>query len=144
MGMYTPLTYYLFLFLLLFSLPIQTLLAQFTQQKGDPPPEALVRISSIIQKLHQTSSSRNSSRNLETPKALCGRVANVLIWEQSHWNLITENVPIGCFVRLRNVDVNQWKNNDFRCKYRLVCWDHNHTILCADCTRSIDFLTFYP
>jgi hypothetical protein len=93
-------------------LVLQTMPARQTQEKGDPPPEALTKIASTIQKLHAS----GRSRNLETPKALCGKVANVLIWEESHWKLIADHASVGSFIRLRNVDVRKWKTNEFRCK----------------------------
>jgi hypothetical protein len=94
-----------------FRLPIGTQLARSAQAQGDPPPEALVKISCILEKLRK---SNKRYRTLQTPKALCGKVANVVIWEESYWELVTKHVPVGCFVRLRNVDVRRWKDNEFR------------------------------
>jgi hypothetical protein len=83
------------------------------QANGEPPPEALIKIASTVKKLQKY----DQTRSLAIPKALCGKVVNVVIWEDPHWKLITESVPVGCFIRLRHVDVRKWKNNPFRCKY---------------------------
>ena len=40
---------------------------------------------------------------LDPPKCLCGRVTNVAIWEEPHWDLIREVLRVGSFIRLRNV-----------------------------------------
>ena len=61
----------------------------------------------------------NKTLQLEIPEAVCGKVANVVIWESAHWDLIRSHVPIGTFIRLRNVDVKRWNDNLFRCKYSL-------------------------
>ena len=53
---------------------------------------------------------------MEIPKTLCGRVSNVVIWEKSHWALINEHIPIGTFLRLRNVQPQKWEDDNFRCK----------------------------
>jgi hypothetical protein len=83
------------------------------QADGEPPPEALIKIASTVKKLQR----HDQTQSLVIPKALCGKVVNVIIWEDSHWKLITESVPVGCFIRLRHVDVRKWKNNPFWCKY---------------------------
>jgi len=57
-----------------------------------------------------------SIATMEIPKTLCGRVSNVVIWEKSHWALINEHIPIGTFLRLRNVHPKKWEDNNFRCK----------------------------
>ena len=94
---------------------IDTLLSHAALSNGDPPAEAMVQISSIIEKLEDAGMVK-----LDTPKAACGKVANVLVWEETHWKLITEHIPVGCFVRLRNVEVRRWKGNDFRCRFTLL------------------------
>lgn len=93
-----------------FRLPVNTVLARRTQAQGDPPPGALAKISSMLDKLRK---SNERYGTLQTPKALCGKVANVVIWEETFWELVTQHVQVGCFVRLRNVDVCPWKDNNF-------------------------------
>jgi hypothetical protein len=76
----------------------------------DPPPAAVSKAASIAQGLQATIGA------MKLPKALCGRVANAVIWEDAHWSLINEHAPIGTFLRLRNVAVRRWHQNQFRCK----------------------------
>lgn len=92
---------------IILRLPIRTQLARNTQREGDPPPESLVKISGILENL-------NLSEEMETPKALCGKVSNVWIWEESFWDLVTNHVQVGAFIRLRNVDARRWRDHDFR------------------------------
>lgn len=100
------------------SLPTQDLTSTVTGlELGDPPPLAVSRVASVIEKLK---TNPNLSTYLATPKALCGRVTNVVIWEEDHWKLIRDNVPIGSFIRLRNVEIKQWRRNHFRCKFSSV------------------------
>lgn len=56
--------------------------------------------------------------DMGVPVALCGSVANVVVWEKSHWDLIEKHIPVGTFLRLRNVHIPQrWQGNEFRCKF---------------------------
>ena len=100
-------------------LPIPTLEAKETQRTGDPPAAALTRIASIVQQLKTDSAHVGDAamKAMETPESLCGKVANAVIWETAHWELVTKHVPVGSFIRLRNVDVLPWKEQPFRCKY---------------------------
>lgn len=69
-----------------------------SQPNNDPPSQALTAISKIKE-------SRDGRPQMNTPQRLCGRVVNVVIWETSHWDVLTKhnNLKIGDFVRLRNV-----------------------------------------
>lgn len=73
---------------------------------GDPPTAALTSIAEVVMKHLQ---------GINPPKALAGRVINVLIWEQSHWDLVTEAVNVGSFVSLRNVEYNLIPSTRNRC-----------------------------
>ncbi|KAG7368887.1 telomeric single stranded DNA binding POT1/CDC13-containing protein [Nitzschia inconspicua] len=88
--------------------PVRTIFSQQAERNGDPPPEALEELVKIVQKLQQ------SSEDLVVPLSFCGRVANVLIWEEVHWTLLKEHVQLGTFIRLRNVDIRRWQYNQFR------------------------------
>jgi hypothetical protein len=90
---------------------VETIATRQAIGRGEPPPEALTRISSIVQRLQET------NHAMEIPKALCGRVSNVLVWEESHWEFIRQSAPVGTFLRLRNVDIRKWQNTPFRCKF---------------------------
>ena len=61
-------------------------------------------IHSIIQQLHL---GEQGNEVLEPPKALCGSVVNVTVWETVHWELIQSLsdsfMKVGKLVRLRNV-----------------------------------------
>lgn len=94
------------------TLPMSTAAALESITTGDPPSAALVKIAEIIKKLQVM----RQNPDLQPPKALSGRVANVAIWEKQHWDLIKDNfVTVGCFIRLRNVQDNKMKNCDLRC-----------------------------
>jgi len=69
--------------------------------QGDPPADALVQISRIIDKLK--SSNASIGLNLKAPNSLTGRVINAEVWEGQHWTLIQQSFSVGSFVRLRNV-----------------------------------------
>ena len=66
---------------------------------GDPPPAALSNLSRVVMSLRQM----KKYENLAVPEAVTGRVANVAVWEKSHWDLLVETTQIGSFIRLRNV-----------------------------------------
>jgi len=51
---------------------------------------------------------------LEPPKAVCGRVVNVAVWEDPSWDLVDASVRIGAFIRLRNVE-DRTMASGFRC-----------------------------
>lgn len=91
--------------------PVQTIVTQSVRGRGDPPSDAVFKVASIAQGLQASDSS------MKIPKALCGRVANVVIWEDQQWALVREHAPVGTFLRLRNVDVRRWQKNTFRCKF---------------------------
>ena len=100
---------------------------------GEPPPKVLSKIEDItymfrgrrkdgvpenISQLYKDGID-NSSSLLEPPRSLCGRVVNIMIWEQSHWDLITGDNPfigVGHFIRLRNVHSAHWKTENIPCK----------------------------
>ncbi len=104
------------------------------QKYGDPPSSVVAKVVSIIDMIaasdkssgdgsrpsDQTHGGGNLEVKMDHPGALCGKVANAVIWERAHWNLICKHVPIGTFIRLRNVGVRKWKEQSFRCKYRLA------------------------
>jgi hypothetical protein len=86
----------------------------------NPPPEeqrdaAYPRAIETVIQIHQQL--QTSMDSMEIPISLCGRVSNVVVWEKSHWALICEHIPVGTFLRLRNVHIPQrWEANNFRCK----------------------------
>lgn len=46
------------------------------------------------------------SNRIDPPKRLCGRVVNIVIWEESHWELVQkakECFGEGKFVRVKNI-----------------------------------------
>ena len=68
---------------------------------------------------------------METPKALCGKVVNVVVWEPAIWKFISENIKVGCFLRLRNVSVDSGLNTGFRGKYDTTrCTSRVSTLVC--------------
>jgi hypothetical protein len=95
------------------SFPVNTLFSHQAERNGDPPPEALARIVKILQDQRES-----NEDDLAVPLSFCGRVANALIWEEGHWELITQHIQVGTFIRLRNVDIRRWQTCQFRCKSR--------------------------
>jgi hypothetical protein len=91
--------------------PVKTFFSQQVESNGDPPPEALERIVKIVQDYRES-----NEDDLAIPLSFCGRVANALLWEEGHWELIREHLQVGTFVRLRNVDIRRWQSCQFRCK----------------------------
>lgn len=79
---------------------------------GDPSPEAIDAVAQAINKMNED---EKGDDRLEPPEALCGRVINLTVWEDTHWNFITEGrignnnmsptgaVCPGQWIRLRNV-----------------------------------------
>lgn len=95
-------------------LPIDTPAAHDSVLKGDPPSVALVKIASTIKHLQETGV--YTATTDDPPKSFCGRVANCVIWETSHWKLVTSVVQVGDFIRLRNIRDKQDSESRLRCK----------------------------
>ncbi|GAX14046.1 hypothetical protein FisN_5Lh030 [Fistulifera solaris] len=64
-------------------------------ENGDPSPEVLTRLAAACRK-----------SGLDPPTQITGRVVNVAIWEDPHWEQIKDLQP-GTFLRLRNA----WDDN---------------------------------
>lgn len=81
---------------------------------GDPTVEAIKSVERAIMIINE---GKSKDKTMEIPRALCGRVMNVVIWEQSHWDFINEGrlgknelireyngkIGKGSWVRLRNI-----------------------------------------
>jgi len=82
---------------------INSLIDRNAADNSDPPTQALCIINDTIQLLKILDSEGFSM--LDSAVSLCGRVVNVVIWEDSHWNRIKDGhfVKIGSFVRFRNI-----------------------------------------
>jgi hypothetical protein len=79
------------------SLPIDSPQAKQSQRQGDPPPSCLIKVRDILRDYQK--------ENMQIPKALCGKVVNVVIWEESYWKFCQEHVNVGSFLRMRNVHI---------------------------------------
>ena len=81
----------------------------------DPPSEALVAISKI-----RDVQAGPKHKPWTAPERLCGRIVNVVIWEESHWEMITQHslLSVGGFIRLRNVRESFFKEIGLRCKWQ--------------------------
>ncbi|CAJ1928291.1 unnamed protein product [Cylindrotheca closterium] len=90
-------------------LPMQLISARHAQRHGDPPPEALKKISDVIDAL--VAANGILENGWQPPKALCGKVANAVVWEETYWDMIQKNLSVGSFVRMRNVEVRPWNYN---------------------------------
>jgi Telomeric single stranded DNA binding POT1/CDC13 len=93
------------------NLPLNSENALRATKNGDPPTEALVKIAKIVRKLEVF----RENPDLQPPTKLTGRVVNVAIWEKQHWDLVVAGaIYVGCFVRLRNVKDEIFKESDMR------------------------------
>jgi hypothetical protein len=99
------------------SLPIATVMAQQSVRNGDPPCSAVVKIASVVKKIREL----DDNESLEAPKALCGRVVNLIIWEDDLWHMAKSNIQIGTFLRLRNVDYQMWRDGNMKGNYHCCC-----------------------
>jgi hypothetical protein len=79
---------------------------------GDPPVQALIKLSNLVKQIQACDS---NEKPLREPYAVTGRVVNVAIWETSHWELVKEVLHIGSFIRLRNVQDNKMPESSLRC-----------------------------
>jgi hypothetical protein len=99
------------------SLPIATAMAQQSVRNGDPPCSAVVKIAAVVKKIREL----DGNESVVAPKALCGRVVNLIIWEDALWDMVKSNVQIGTFLRLRNVDYQMWREGNMKGNYH-CCW----------------------
>lgn len=84
------------------NLPIATTAANQAILHGEPPSEVIEYLAKIIQDF------KNDEEDpIEPPKSLCGKVTNIAIWEDAHWNFVKVNLRPGNFVRLRNISQGQ-------------------------------------
>ena len=90
--------------------PLPDISAIEAVETGDPPVEALSKIAQVIRQLCCI-----KRINMEPPKVVTGRVANVVIWEKTHWDLIQKTLSVGSFIRLRNVSENDMFEGCRRC-----------------------------
>jgi hypothetical protein len=103
-----------------YRLPIASAEAGAAVRNGDPPCEALLSIASVIESIKTAdgdSGTGDDVASLEPPTCLCGRVVNVAVWEESHWDLVREVLQVGSFIRLRNVHESRMYNG-FKCKFK--------------------------
>lgn len=92
-------------------LPVSSQAAKDAVSNGDPPVEVVTKLAKLTEKLRHV----RQNSDLETPKATAGRVANVVIWEKSHWKLVDNAVGVGSCIRLRNVLEERMPNDGLRC-----------------------------
>jgi hypothetical protein len=91
-------------------LPCDTIHAREATRNGDPPMEAVVKLAEIIYKIQKI----RDNADLQPPKELSGRVANVAIWESPQWEFINHVVQVGSFIRLRNVRDDKMPDSEAR------------------------------
>lgn len=85
-------------------------MAQQSVRNGDPPCSAVVKIDAVVKKIREL----DDNESLVAPKALCGRVVNLIIWEDALWDIVKSNIQIGTFLRLRNVDYQMWREGNMK------------------------------
>ena len=84
------------------NLPIATSAANQAVFRGEPPSEVIEYLAKVIQDFN-----KDDEDSIEPPKSLCGKVTNIAIWEDAHWNFVKKNLRPGNFVRLRNISQGQ-------------------------------------
>ena len=90
----------------------QLLTPESEKQRGKAYARALDQVIRTSQQLQA------SVDNMGVPISLCGCFSNVVVWEKAHWDLIDRHIPVGTFLRLRNVMIPQeWQENQSRCEY---------------------------
>lgn len=107
------------------SSPLDQVQLQYTQQTqekgGEPPPEAVEKVASLVKAFREENAADDDddedAAEMEIPMALCGRVANAVIWEPSCWTFIQQHVSVGTFIRIRNADVRKYPDPRFRCTW---------------------------
>uniref|UniRef100_A0A7S4EIX9 Telomeric single stranded DNA binding POT1/Cdc13 domain-containing protein n=1 Tax=Pseudo-nitzschia australis TaxID=44445 RepID=A0A7S4EIX9_9STRA len=84
---------------------------------GEQREMAYARVLDQVMRASQQLQASLDFDNMGVPISLCGCASNVVVWEKAHWDLIHQHIPVGTFLRLRNVDTPQrWDGNEFRCK----------------------------
>jgi hypothetical protein len=73
----------------------------------EPSSEILSSLACVVDYLRRDKED-SQIEGLQPPKSLCGKIMNVVIWEDSHWNFIRRSVAnnqltVGNFIHLRNV-----------------------------------------
>jgi Telomeric single stranded DNA binding POT1/CDC13 len=88
-------------------------LANLLRSSGDPPSVCLERLAQITRRI----GALKDEFKVPAPRSLTGRVVNVAIWEDAHWELVAERsaVKVGSFIRLRNVRESVLHNTNIRC-----------------------------
>jgi len=82
---------------------------------GEQREMAYARVLDQVMRASQQLQASLDFDNMGVPISLCGCASNVVVWEKAHWDLIHQHIPVGTFLRLRNVDTPQrWDGNEFR------------------------------
>ena len=87
------------------KLPIPTAEANEAVLRGEPTSAVIGRMAAFIREME-----KGADDPIEPPKSLCGKVINVAIWEDAHWELVKKTLRPGKFVRIRNVSQGQLYN----------------------------------
>jgi len=87
---------------------VDSLFTQEMKRRNEPTSDAVEKVASLVDKNHydDSSGSSDSALSIEIPRSLCGRVTNAAIWEKELWEFCQQNLNVGTFVMLRNVDIN--------------------------------------
>lgn len=85
-------------------------LAQTALVDGDPPGRCLDKLATLIDRLRSLQQS-----DMRAPESLSGRVVNVVVWEDAHWEKVQQVLQVGMFVRLRNVRESILYGTSIRC-----------------------------
>lgn len=80
------------------KLPIATAEANEAVLHGEPPSAVIGCLATLVHEMDE-----EGEDPIEPPKSLCGKVANLAIWEDPHWDLVMKTLRPGKFVRLRNI-----------------------------------------
>jgi hypothetical protein len=87
------------------KLPLATAEANEAVLRGEPTSAVIGRMAAFIQEME-----KGAEDPIEPPKSLCGKVVNIGVWEDPHWDLVKKTLRPGKFVRMRNVSQGQLYN----------------------------------
>ena len=71
----------------------------------EPSSDMVEKVASMVDKLNRSATKNGSEIEMDIPISLCGRVINAAVWDKENWEFVKQNVEIGSFVMLRNVEI---------------------------------------
>ena len=87
------------------------------KRRKEPSSDAVEKVARLVNEINDKSKGNSDDEpSIEIPCSLCGRVINAAIWEKELWEFCQQNLNVGSFIMLRNVDIKVHPNPDLRSK----------------------------